>query len=177
MEDPRENNWVDAGLIAIEDSDPGCFRDSGGPQIKIMGKIRHEKYGLETLSNKAGFDLLRLKTNQSIVEGPWPCSGVESDVKEEVAVSFAYPWFFVLLVGFWGRSLLRIQQPRSSIKLNRFKVCSCQVRQWFYRVPLILRSSGLADDPSVGKASRDRTNHQKIWDGLTFFLQLIHQAV
>ncbi|SMF25072.1 DUF58 domain-containing protein [Pseudobacteriovorax antillogorgiicola] len=73
IEDPREQEWVDAGLLAIQDSETGeqLVLDSGDPNLwrQIEEAWQEKVDGLQGLARKSGFDILSLRTNQSIVDG------------------------------------------------------------------------------------------------------------
>ena len=73
IEDPREESWVDAGIIAIRDAETGeeLIVDSGHPEAlrSIQESWQRKAENLRQATLKAGSDLMTLRTNQSIVDG------------------------------------------------------------------------------------------------------------
>ena len=73
IEDPREEKWIDAGLIAIQDSESGeeLILDSGDQRLlsQVANEARGKLERLSGLGRKGAFDVLSLKTDQSVVDG------------------------------------------------------------------------------------------------------------
>lgn len=73
IEDPRENSWDDVGLMAIKDKESGrsLVVDTGNKMIqsKLHEQSNNKQNHLSRLSRQHGFDLLKLATDQSIVDG------------------------------------------------------------------------------------------------------------
>lgn len=73
IDDPREREWVDSGLIALKDSESGrsFWFDSGDRQLRqqLVQQSARKRENLEALAKQGAFDFMSLGTDESIVDG------------------------------------------------------------------------------------------------------------